>query len=765
MNPTTSTQSRSSCIYYLITTLVLLSSVAGNAQSYAVLNANSTPDANGIYHEDGTYFNYPKYTNGSNTLFHTPDQFMNWAILPNGKNLGQNDFSNSEYCYSTKIEGDLPPYRAWHNGGNTTGLPGEYIIVIPRNSIGYSLHYFIESVADDGSIMDSSLVYLFADEISLTGVDEDDFIANGNATVANLPEGLTAKLQRKSDSTLYLILEGNADDHSMKDNAEIELNFENTAFSNGDASVITHSDFTLGILFRSNYYVEGAITNSNANGEYKMMGMYNEYPWFINDDYYMTTKSCNPKWIIRSESVVHPLYSTQIQTEFPGNREWHRGGFFYTMGDPLQVGMMNSILYEGYSFVESVNEEGTFPDSLKIRYYHPNEGSAFSGEVNEDFYKEGKVLVSNIPEGLSVAVNKYNDTTLYINLIGQADKHEEADNIRNLIVAFTPEAFTDEGIFASNNNAVDSLNIVYMQKYVLVDTTYFSRPVNGVYSAYDIINQCTAYTNNLEYFIVFRNSPPNCVWGVLKAGSQNAYFSSGTELDYPPPNNWVNGDWDGTTQASIEIFPLQPWLSYHDMEIEESEDEPGIVIDTIRIILNEGNGLVFSGNDQDDFIQDGKAEVVNLPPGLIAEILRISETELQLLVSGMAENHDPTDNINNLTIHIKDEAFSIIPGMVKFKSIYSIKIKYNSYTDIGVNFNEDEKELFFPNPATDFIKINVEEIEGKLYSYSIYNMHGRLVSEGIRKNDVIYIPELNAGLYLVSIYHGGKILTDKIIIQ
>ena len=765
MNPTTSIQSRSNCINFLLIALVLMNTVTTEAQTYAVMNATSSSGANGIYLEDGTYSGYPKYTNGSYTLFHTPDQFMKWAILPNGRNLGQNDYANSEYCYSTKIDGDTPPHRAWHHGGNTTGLPGEYIIVIQQNSLGYSLHYFIESTVNDGSIMDSSLVFLFAEGVSLSGSDYDDFIADGKASVTNLPSGLTASLVKQSDSTLYLILHGNADHHSMNDNTEIQLNIENAAFTNNDASVISFSNFTFGILFQTSYHIEGANANPNANGEYKLTGMYNEYPWFIHNNYYLTTKSCNPKWIIRSESVVHPLYSTQIETEFPKNREWHRGGFFYTMGDPLQVGMVNSILYEKYSFVESETEEGTFPDSLKIRYYHPNEGSAFSGEVNEDLFGEGKVLVSNIPAGLSAIVRKHNDTTLYINLAGKSDKHEVVDNITNLMIEYTPEAFTDDGIYATNNNAIDSLNIIYMQKYVLVDTTFFSRGVNGIYSAYDIINHCTAYSSNNEYFLVFRNTPPNCVWGVLKAGAQNAYFSSGIASDYPPPNNWVNGDWNGTTQANIEIFPLQPWLSYHDLEIEEAEENPGIIIDTIRIYLNNNEEIEFSGNNQEDFIQESKAEVINLPEGLQAEIIKISGTELRMIVSGTAVKHDPADDVRNLTIHIKDEAFNGSPELVKFKSIYSIKVKFNSYTDLAANSNKCAKEIVFPNPASDYIRVNIKILNGEVYDYSIYNLLGRLVSEGKQKHDVIDVSKLSAGLYLVSISCNKKNVTDRIVIQ
>ena len=730
---------------------LLFHSVTLHSQTYAVMNATSSPTANGIYTQNGTFYGYPKYSNGSYTLFHTPNQYMNWAIVPNGTSLSVSDVANSPYSYSTKINGAEPPSRAWHNGGNTTGLPGENIIVIPLNSIGYSKHYFTEATSDDGAIMDTVLVYLYTEGITFTG----------KAAFTGLPSGLSAKLVRKSDTTLMAYLEGNAGDHAMKDNTVITLTLDDTALSNGDVSVFTDVSFGFKLLFQSAFVIEGAVASPGAAGEYPLMGMYNEYPWFVHNDYYLTTKSCNPKWIIRTETNVHPAYSTQIQTDYPGNREWHRGGFYYTMGDSLQVGMKNSILYESHSIIEDEDDQGTYTDSLKIRYYHPAEGSAFSGMVNDDFVADGKILVSNVPGELDMVIRKFNDTTLFAQLTGVAENHEVTDNIRNLKLEFTPEAFTGPGIHASHLYTVDSLDVVNMMKYVLVDTVNFSREVNGIYSAYNIINGCTAYTQEGKYFIVYRNTPPNCVWGVMQAGAQNAVFSSGAEQNTPPYAGWVKGDYNGTAPATIEIFPVQPWLSYDHLTIKESEEIPGLINDTIRIVLNNGNGVIFIGILGDDFIDGELANVFNLPEGVTATMSLISETELHLYIAGSAVHHTTEDNIFNLTIRISNEAINGDPESVKFKRISSGKVLFNDITALDDESGKVYSGLIYPNPAGDLMFL-LSENDMK---FSICNSAGIIVMQGLSLEKEIDISDLPAGLYLVTLEGDDQLISQKLIIK
>ena len=754
--------SMSKLIIGLILTLSNFTDIT--AQSYAVTNASSSPGANGIYIQDDTYGGFPKFNNGSFTLFNTYDQSMKWAIVPNGTILSDDDVSNSPYSYSTKINGSTPPYQGWHHGGNTTGLPGEYIIVIPLNSIGYSVHFFTESVSDNGTIMDTALVYLYAEGIIFTGNNNDDFIVDGKAVVTGLPSGLTAKLIRTSDTTMLAILEGISDNHTMNDNTQIHLAFDNTAVSNNDVSVLEHASFDFGILYQAPFQVEGTNTYTAAIGTYPLMGMYNEFPYFKNGIYYLATKTCNPKWILRSSSNVHPLYSTQIQSEYPENRQWHAGGFFYTMGDPIVVGMENSILYENYSFVETDANDGHFTDSLKIRYFHPNTGSSFSGNVNDDFVDESKILVSNVPEGLTAVINKYDDSTLYAKLSGQATQHEVSDIIQNLKFEFTAGAFNGAGIFATNQRAVDSVNVVYMQKYVLVDTTNFARDLNGVYSPYEIINGVPAFKGQGIYYIIYRNTPDQCVWGVLRQGNQNAVFSSGTDQDYPPANNWVVGDYNGTTTARIEIFPLQPWISFEDLRLEESEEIPGNISDTMKIYLKEGNGITFTGDDSEDYITANKAELVNLPEGLSASMVKESDTELTLYISGNAVNHESSDNVNNLTIQLLDEAFSSNPETVKFSTIYSGKILFNDATALENKSNNPDK-LFYPNPSREYIFINLDEPVFRDVYCTFYDSMGKVVLSSKLTHPKIDISALPKGFYIVSIVATGNIFTNKLIIN
>jgi hypothetical protein len=289
-----------------------------------------------------------------------------------------------------------------------------------------------------------------------------------------------------------------------------------------------------------------------------------------------------------------------------------------------------------------------------------------------------------------------------------------------------------------------------MQQYVLADTLNFSREVNGVYSPFKAINGLTAYQSENDYYLFYRSNFPNCIWSVSYWGDVSATFSARIDQDSPPSDHWYIGDYNNSQLAYIEVFPLRPWLSYHDINLLESEEQHGTIEDTLFIRLNMGEGLTFSGNNNDNLIDQGKAIITHVPEGLTPVMLRINDTLLQLVFTGIAQNHTSADNVYNLGILFTSDAFSDQSANVKYAEFNNIRIQFSNITALN-NYSETSKLQFYPNPANDMIQFQIPFDENEIFYYSLYSIQGKLIESGKLVNRYYNTKHLPAGIYQLQI--------------
>jgi hypothetical protein len=70
----------------------------------------------------------------------------------------------------------------------------------------------------------------------------------------------------------------------------------------------------------------------------------------------------------------------------------------------------------------------------------------------------------------------------------------------------------------------------------------------------------------------------------------------------------------------------------------------------------------------------------------------------------------------------------------------------------SINENKTHSIRVYPNPTNETLRINYSRTLDHLF-YSIYSINGKLVQEGILKNNEIQIKHLLSGIYLLSINH------------
>lgn len=734
-------------LLYMVTGMLSLSIYA---QKYAVFGASELASVNGVYVENGTYNSHPVYESDTYKMGYLGSK-MKWVIVNKSQlwNTVVGNGDNYDVKYGTVVDSSIPPMIGWRHRAWSSGKPRDKIIVAALNGIGYHTDVFVESVQDDGSFNDTVKLYFYSETDHFTGTDNDDFVAEGKVAVTNLPAGLTLKVIRASDTTAFAIISGTTTPHSTYDNINnLTLAFQDTAFSGNNASAIecsTRDD--LQIMFMQKYIVSDATKLPGVNGEYVLKGLFDRRPYYLKGNYILHYKNCTPKWLISEMDGIEPLYSSTIETKYPENFGWRESGF-YQAGETITVSTPNSIIYNIQGFIESSMDNGQFQDTLKMQLYYRKAGNGFTGANGEDYAGNGKIIILNTPSGLTPKVIKTSDSTLAFILTGTAINHTITNNINNLSFELANSAFSNSNASSVANNSIDTLKILFMQKYYVKNASI--PEFNGIYTLKSITNNKAAYFNSFgNTEMLFRNTG-NSFW-VLRYKSTFDVVSYSTALssETPPATGWHVGDFDGNVATSIEVTPLEGnWIEYNKAEIFETSANDGAIPDTINFCLF-SQTILLSGINNEDFIATGKIALTNLPEGMEAKAIRVDDKSIRFYLTGKALHHNPADAIDSLKIELKENAF-INPTneIIQFLE-NSLKISFTLNPTEIVQFDEGEFR-FYPNPANSMLYIETSE-SLKDIVVSVYNISGKLLAKKniSSMNETIDISMYPSGEYIL----------------
>ena len=108
---------------------------------------------------------------------------------------------------------------------------------------------------------------------------------------------------------------------------------------------------------------------------------------------------------------------------------------------------------------------------------------------------------------------------------------------------------------------------------------------------------------------------------------------------------------------------------------------------------------------------------------------------------------------------VEDYTVNITAASNSFNSIFT-EISGEAFTSSNI------KELtVYPNPATNFVQLQVIGRENNNISYNIVNTVGRVVKTGKLVNKTIDVSNLDTGIYLIKVNNGEKEFTSKLIKQ
>ena len=144
--------------------------------------------------------------------------------------------------------------------------------------------------------------------------------------------------------------------------------------------------------------------------------------------------------------------NTYVVTDVNGNTA--------TCSFTVTVNQRYELLYSTTGFQETyATTSGAMGNSISIRSYACD---IFAGAIGEDYVATGKVVVSNIPTGLTASIVKVSNTELRFALLGSANPNTQAQNVNNLTVLFNNAAFT--GVTAANviNSTRTDLQVTFL---------------------------------------------------------------------------------------------------------------------------------------------------------------------------------------------------------------------------------------------------------------------------------------------------------------
>lgn len=90
-----------------------------------------------------------------------------------------------------------------------------------------------------------------------------------------------------------------------------------------------------------------------------------------------------------------------------------------------------------------------------------------------------------------------------------------------------------------------------------------------------------------------------------------------------------------------------------------------------------------------------------------------------------------------------------------------------SYTTTGINNELSNKVKAYPNPSSDYIKLNFDDLNDATAKLEIYSIDGRVLMsiENMESNQIIDISDLNAGIYMFKLLTLEGIVNKKILVK
>jgi hypothetical protein len=578
-------------------------------------------------------------------------------------------------------------------------------------SLSFNTASLSEAPANDGSVTDTMIYTLSG--TNFTGTNGDDFVAGSKVTFSNVPAGLTPVATKDSATQLTISFSGNATNNNAADSvSNITIQFEDTAFTSNEKDGVLgnlKSDISLSyddppeITYISSLFTENIANVGGSDSSVSITLTNKSFNGAPSDDFVVQGKAIVnnlPAGLTARILYISPTaLSMDLTGEATNNDNIHDisnlevifNDSAFLGGNATQVTNNTksdlsidfndpyTLSYAAGIFNEASSNNGAITETIVLTLA----GTTFNGANGENFVASSKVSVNNTPAGLTMVATKNNATTMTLSFTGSATSNDNADDIANLEVIFEDNAFTSNAANGVTDSTRSNLQINFQDQASLAFSgTIFNEAVTNI-GAIDndlvitLSNDIFTGTNGEDFLATSKAVLTNLPIGLtatlvknndtqltLSLGSNAALHANGNDIsnlrltfassafDF----NTNAGSVVNSDRSDLEIDYLDPYqLNYMSTTLSESSANDGSLSNSLLINLV---GTTFTGLNTSDLVADLKAEVNNVPAGLSATLIKNSDTQVELILSGNATTHLNASDIANLQVIFYDNAFT-----------------------------------------------------------------------------------------------------------
>ncbi len=363
-------------------------------------------------------------------------------------------------------------------------------------------------------------------------------------------------------------------------------------------------------------------------------------------------------------------------------------------------GCPSEITYDTTTFVESIANDGTISTTATLTL----SGDTFT-TTSGPMAGTLDYAISNVPSGLTFSVVGTSSTTATVTLTGLAAAHENINDISNLGLEFTDNAFTGgaaAGITGYSNQtlAVDfndaaslSYSVLTLREPIANDGSV-TGGIEVTLTGDTFTNSTSTLTLGVDYTVA--NVPLGLTMVVTGTSATTVGVGySGNALAHEDINDVSNIELTfldaaftsgsaslvgGYSNTSLGIdFLDAKTFSYDTETFAEASANDGTVDTTITITLS---GDTFA---TPTLLLNTHYTATNVPSGLTLVVTPTSATTITLNLTGSAASHADANDISNLTLTFLDSIFT--GGSASLISGYSNTSLVVDFEDESVNTN------------------------------------------------------------------------------
>lgn len=393
-------------------------------------------------------------------------------------------------------------------------------------------------------------------------------------------------------------------------------------------------------------------------------------------------------------------------------------------------------------FIESSTNDGSIGTTIQVELFNENFASQGVLQDGVDY------IVSGVPEGLEFIVETENNTEAILFFTGNALNHADINDVTNLSISFTDNAFADNNAEAVLNTEQNNMIIDFKN---LTDIANLS-PVP------DIQYVCINDLNNQQFEYTFVNTGENIIpenTGIyIKIEYPLGTIALQETIVLSSPLN-PGSEISGIFQNSVNFGEIG--AHNYNLIIQAPADIISANDTLSGTIVGVSQEIVFPGSENDSLM-------ISEYPAIVAAYLQVNP-DSSLNHTYYWENGISTSNTIDV---VSDGWYSCIIATEACAVIDSVFVYY--YTDIG-NYFENNGFNVYPNPAKDIVTVEIHDDFEQLAYVRIYDLQGK-ICKNINVDDYkqsksfpINISEFDEGLYFLEFRTDTKSWFKKLVIE